>query len=466
MSTTKSVVDMNGVRYELTELLGRGGQGEVYAVKGRRLAVKIVTGRSQHGREQMRNQLAHVRRLPLRDLSLATPLEMLRPPQTGYVMELLTGMIPIKSLLVPPKGEAPSVDWYLRTGGLRRRLLLLGYAAHVLAQLHGKGLAYSDPSPANIFVSQDAAFAEVWFIDTDNLCYESAPGSLASVYTPGYGAPELVRGESGITTLTDIHAFAVIAFQVLTLAHPFVGDLVNDGEPELEEQAFAGFLPWIEDTEDERNRASFGVPRNWVLSPRLRKAFDDTFGQGRKTSTARPGAAEWAERLFAAADATVECPNCRGTFYFTETCCTWCELERPTFVLTRFCLWDPGCGPGGDILTKPQRGKDRPLLVGHGTVTTAQPFQISRRLAFGQVGATSNEPVVEVQLLDGRIRLRSLDHTEYRLVSASGGRQTIVGEQPQAIQLRAGQASWSLHFGDESILHRVATFELRPGRKG
>lgn len=457
---------MNGVRYELTELLGRGGQGEVYAVKGGRLAVKIVTGRSQHSREQMRNQLAQVRRLPLRDLSLARPLEMLRPPQVGYVMELLTGMIPIKSLLAPPKGEAPSADWYFRTGSLRRRLLILGYTAHVLAQLHGRGLAYSDPSPANIFVSRDTAFAEVWFIDTDNLCYESAPGSLASVYTPSYGAPELVRGESGITTLTDIHAFAVIAFQVLTLVHPFVGDLVNDGEPELEEQALAGFLPWVDEAEDERNRASFGVPRNWVLSSGLRKAFDDTFGQGRKIPTARPGAAEWAERLFVAADATVECPNCLGTFYFTETCCTWCELERPTFVLVAFYLWDPSYGTDGGILTKPQRGKNRPLLVGHGTATTAQPFRISRRLAFGQMGATSNEPVVEVQLLDGRIRLRSLNRAEYRLVSASGGRQTIVGEQPQAIQLSAGWASWSLHFGDRSSLHRVVTFELRPGRTG
>ena len=33
MSKVKSVVDANGVRYELVELLGRGGQGAVYAVK-------------------------------------------------------------------------------------------------------------------------------------------------------------------------------------------------------------------------------------------------------------------------------------------------------------------------------------------------------------------------------------------------------------------------------------------------
>ena len=40
-------MDQNGVRYELGELLGRGGQGAVYAVKGGRLAVKLVAGRGQ-----------------------------------------------------------------------------------------------------------------------------------------------------------------------------------------------------------------------------------------------------------------------------------------------------------------------------------------------------------------------------------------------------------------------------------
>ncbi len=78
MNKIKSVVDVNGVRYELAELLGRGGQGKVYVVKGGRLAVKIMEGRSQMHRERMRNQLTHVRRLPVAELSLAKPLEMLR----------------------------------------------------------------------------------------------------------------------------------------------------------------------------------------------------------------------------------------------------------------------------------------------------------------------------------------------------------------------------------------------------
>jgi DNA-binding helix-hairpin-helix protein with protein kinase domain len=465
MNKAKSVVDVNGVRYELVELLGRGGQGAVYAVKGGRLAVKLVAGCGQKHRERMRNQLTHVRRLPVGALSLAKPLEMLRPPHTGYVMELLTGMAPIKRLLAPPKGEGPSVEWYLRSGGLRRRLLVLGRAAHVLAQLHGKGLAYSDPSPANIFISDDPSFAEVWFIDTDNLRYESAPGSLAGVYTPGYGAPELVQGRSGVTTLTDVHAFAIIAFQALALAHPFIGDLVNDGEPELEEQAFAGMLPWIDDAEDDRNRASFGVPREWVLSARLAEAFQRTFGAGRLTPSDRPGAAEWAERLFAAADATIRCPGCGGTFYFNQRQCTWCDAARPTFATAVFHLWDPNHGASGGILTKPQRGSVRPVVVGHGAVTSASAFTVTRRLAFDQMGPEADEPVVEASLTNDRISIRGLDGEQYPLFSASGDRHTIVSDRSQTVRLAAGQASWRLHFGDKSRLHRVLSFELRPGRE-
>ncbi|MDF1552529.1 MAG: hypothetical protein P1P84_05670 [Deferrisomatales bacterium] len=465
MSKVRSVIDANGVRYELVELLGRGGQGAVYAVKGGRLAVKLVAGQGQEHRERMRNQLTHVRRLPFSELPLAKPLEMLRPPHTGYVMELLTGMAPIKRLLAPPKGEASNVEWYLSSGGLRRRLLVLGRAAHVLAQLHGKGLAYSDPSPTNIFISDDPSFAEVWFIDTDNLRYESAPGSLAGVYTPGYGAPELVQGRSGVTTLTDIHAFAVTAFQALTLAHPLIGDLVNDGGPELEEQAFSGLLPWIDDADDDRNRADFGVPREWVLSARLAEAFHKTFGTGRLMPSARPGAAEWAARLFAAADATICCPNCGGTFYFNQHQCTWCDNARPTFAIAAFHLWDPGHGASGGILTKPQQGSVRPVIVGHGAVTSVTPFTVTRRLAFDQRGPGADESVVEASLTSDCISIRSLDGEQYPLFSASGGRQTTVSDRPQTVRLAAGQASWRLHFGDKSRLHRVLSFELQPGRE-
>lgn len=462
MNKVKSVVDVNGIRYELVALLGRGGQGAVYSVKGGRLAVKIIAGRGQGYREKMRNQLTLVRRMPISDLPIAKPLEMLRPPHTGYVMELLSGMTPIKHLFTPPKGESPGVEWYLRTGGLRHRLLVLARTAYILSQLHGKGLVYSDPSPANIFISEDPSSKEVWFIDTDNLCYESSPGTHTNVYTPGYGAPELVQGRSGVNTLTDAYAFAVIAFQTLTLAHPFIGDLVNDGEPELEEKAFAGLLPWIEDPDDDNNRASYGVPREWVLSSRLMDAFDRTFGEGRLTPTHRPGLTEWAELLFAAADATISCTGCEGTFYFGQSCCTWCDEKRPTFATAALYLWDPKYDKNGGILKKPRHGTHWKIMVGHAAVTSGTTITITRRLAFDSQGKDSNDPVVEVSLDNDRLTLKSCDGKSYDLASMSGKRKTTISDRPQTLPLIPDKPTWHLHFGDEESLHRVLEFCLRP----
>jgi DNA-binding helix-hairpin-helix protein with protein kinase domain len=412
----------------------------------------------------MRNQLIHVRRLPLGELSIAKPLEMLRQPHTGYVMELLTGMIPIKHLLSPPTGQVPNVEWYLRSGGLRQRLVLLGRVAHILSQLHGKGLAYSDPSPANIFISEDPSCSEVWLIDTDNLRYESAPGPLAAVCTPGYGAPELVQNQSGVTTLTDAYSFAIIAFQVLTLAHPFIGDLVNSGEPELEERAFSGHLPWIEDTEDTSNRASFGIPRKWVLSPRLEEAFRMTFCDGRLTPSARPGVSEWAHRLLAAADATLSCKSCDGSFYFNQAHCPWCDTPRPAYGVADFHLWDPTAGEGG-VIKKPLQGSNMPKVVARSVLTSSKPFTITRRLAFGQMGPGAEEPVLKVLLNNAKLSLNSLDGNRYQIDLPSGGAQATISEKPRNLTLGEGQTLLNLHFGDKSCLHRVLHLNLKRGKK-
>lgn len=460
-SASRTVTDQNGVRYELEALLGRGGQGAVYTVKGGRLAVKVLEGGSHERRERLRNQLMHVRRLPLGELAVARPLEMLRAPHTGYVMELLTGMVPIKTLLAPPKGQTASSAWYRAGGGLRRRLLLLGGAAHILSQLHAKGLAYSDPSPTNIFISQNADQYEVWLIDADNLQYESV--KTKGVYTPGFGAPELVAATSGVTTLTDAFAFAVIAFQTLTIAHPFIGDLVNAGDPEQEEQAFGGNLPWIDDPHDDRNRAAFGVPRDRVLSPRLVEGFARTFGPGRREPTARPGAADWSQRLFAAADATIECSNCSASFYFTASKCPWCGLARQTFVTASFHLWDPALGPQGGILSRPKDATTRPVLVGCGAVSDGQTYIITRRLAFGHSDRASNDSVMSVTLARDRIKLRSRDGFVYKIFAPNGAQSLVTGDRDATLTLDAPQGSWRLHLGENDTLHRVVTFELRRG---
>ena len=84
----KAVTDENGKKYEIEKLLGEGGQGAVFEAKGGKQAIKLIRGRSPVFRDQLRTKLQEVRRLPIEDLPIAKPLQMLSKPHVGYVMEL------------------------------------------------------------------------------------------------------------------------------------------------------------------------------------------------------------------------------------------------------------------------------------------------------------------------------------------------------------------------------------------
>ncbi|TOM80986.1 protein kinase, partial [Vibrio parahaemolyticus] len=183
------------------------------------------------------------------------------------VMELMDGLVPLKSLLdsfieatdsISEENQTPHIQNYLDQGGLRRRIRILCQLARTLNQLHSRGMLYGDISPDNIFVSDDPNYSETWLIDCDNISFESHCG--LTVHTPDYGAPEVVRGDAMLSSLTDCWSFAIIAYQLLTHNHPLKGDLVNDGEPEMEEEALRGEHPWINDPNDPDNECWSNLP--------------------------------------------------------------------------------------------------------------------------------------------------------------------------------------------------------------
>ena len=115
----KRIINEHGQAYELERELGRGGQGAVFAVRGGRRAIKMLFDRSKSRRESLRGQLQQIQRMrsELQDLAIAYPLEMLQPPHLGYVMELVTGMVPISRLINIPRDVGSLAQWYLSGGG-------------------------------------------------------------------------------------------------------------------------------------------------------------------------------------------------------------------------------------------------------------------------------------------------------------------------------------------------------------
>ena len=464
MTRPDTVTSIHGTRYRLGRELGRGGEGAVFAVKGGRLAVKLLRDRSPRSRDRLRDRLAMVGRLPLKGLAVACPIEQLRPPHVGYVMELFTGMVPIRSLLHPPKGTGSVAEWYFQGGGLRRRLRILARVAEVLSELHGRGLVYADLSPSNVFVSEPSDAGEVRLIDTDNVHPATSQGQ--SIYTPRYGAPEVVRRAGVASSLGDAWTFAVIAFETLALVHPLLGDEVQYGEPEMEEQALEGRRPWIDAEDDDRNRSSDGIPREIVLSPRLRGDFGLVFGPGLLDPETRPGLARWAQRLHAAADRTLTCSECSGSYFCDRDRCSWCDTPRPAFVMARVLLWDPERrhpGDGGRLEVAPglTRGPTgRQQMVDMLAISANEQVVLTERITHGTSGRT---PKLRVGFAEDRITLEPLDGGEWRLASSDGRGERRIGKPPVDLAIRGSRVAWLIHTDSEDRLHRVIRFDLRQG---
>lgn len=336
------LIDEHGYKHYLDKKLGQGGQGAVFSTTDKNVVIKVVlnqsTGQIVSNKDRyikFKDNIDEVRILPLpKDMHIAKPIHLLKEPINGYVMRLLSDMIPIKKLIIPD--EDSITKFYIKTGGLRRRLALLKNIAKDLARLNSMSIVYADISPENIFVSSNIEEEETWFIDADNMRYMIDFDK--PIYTPGYGAPEVVRCIASNNTLSDIYSFAILAFELLSLTSPFEGELLLDGEnwedewsDEIDyyEKAERGEIPWIEDKEDDSNFSDKGIPRSIVLSSKLMELFQRTFGrEGRENPLSRPSMSEWYEVLSQAESATIKCKKCNSTFYLGKNLCPFCNEQR------------------------------------------------------------------------------------------------------------------------------------------
>ena len=318
----------SGAEYELLEEIGRGVQGRVFSIKGGNYAFKLIGKKTGSKSKLLTRKISYIKTRPLEDLPISRPIEQVDGEALGYIMEMATEMMSLEELVKP---DDNFVGWWNKTGGLRKRLLILKGVAETLAKLHSRGLVYGDLSFKNIFVSKDADYSEIFMIDTDNITHDSKVGS--AVYTPGYGAPEIIQNDkrqpiSGYDTYTDDYSFAIIAYQLLTLNHPFIGDYVNNGEPELEEDAYMGLIPWINHSTDTINIATSGIPNTLTISPKMLKAFRETFEAGITQKQKRTSTLKWAEIFEGAVNALLDCQNkdCLNNFYFSsKLLCPFCK---------------------------------------------------------------------------------------------------------------------------------------------
>ncbi|MFC5107493.1 protein kinase domain-containing protein [Kibdelosporangium philippinense] len=422
--------------------LGEGGEGVVFRTDNDQLAVKIFKHTSETSTEDVAGKLDRLRWLPLDDVPICRPLEPLATPHFGYVMELLHDMVAWRSISNAPKENIE--QWYAEHGGLSRRLVLLARCAEVLRTLHERGIVYGDVSPGNILVSSTAAFTEVWLIDADNLQTESTTAATP-LATQDYTAPELLRRLSGNTASSDMHSFAVIAYETLTTNHPLYGDHVMEGPVEYEVDAQYGRIPWIDHSSDALNRTTSGFPAVEVTTARLRDLFARTFEAGMTDPHARPSAGEWADALWTAAARTVRCVACPHTYFAVSAYCPWCEMKRPAALVVTVEERFPRLGEFASVVL-PRNELTHVLQKDVELVIRAR----TTHLAPGD----PNRPVLSLKWDGGEnIRVQNLDTRAIRRVPPRGGNGMQFFPGTKAKDNAA--APWSIHFGTEHRPHRI-----------
>ncbi len=205
--------------YQITGLLGRGGMGIVYLGRDTRLdrpvAIKALPPAVLHD-ERFR---ARLRREAMAAAALSHP-----GIATVFTLEEFDGQL----YLVREYVAGHTLRESLRRGGLsiEEILTIAGKVARALAAAHAHGIIHRDLKPENVMHGADGGikvvdFGLARFEHGDGLTTLTRPGGTPG--TPGYMAPEVLRGDP-VDTRADQFSFGVLLYELVAGRRPFEAD--------------------------------------------------------------------------------------------------------------------------------------------------------------------------------------------------------------------------------------------------
>lgn len=259
-----------------------------------------------------------------------------------YLMKKTTGQVSLNKYIKFPLNDFD--NWYKNEFPFKKRITIAKNLFNALRDIHLCGLIFTDLSPNNIMAHPSKNM--IGFIDVDNLRSKNDI-YMSVVGTNGYTAPEVLRtvtddmidskykSSSGkISQDSDIFAAAVIIFELIMLHHPFKGDEISNGPPELEDDALNIKTDYIF-KKDTTNTSTFGLtPKFYELtSKELRKLFYRTFVDGLNNPHLRPTAEEFLVALDSMLNQTITCENCNFSQIYQNSeinkCINCDELVKP-----------------------------------------------------------------------------------------------------------------------------------------
>ncbi|MGO4256201.1 serine/threonine-protein kinase, partial [Marmoricola sp. RAF53] len=217
MTTTRTTL-LQG-RYQLGELLGHGGMGDVHRARDlvldREVAVKVLRNSADpalrarfEGEAKTLAQLRHPHVVALLDAGLQDEVPHL-------VMDLVEG----STLSAVLAGGPLTADRARRIG---REI------AGALAYAHAAGVVHRDVKPSNILLdTADHAYLTDFGIARLVEAVEHHTRTDELVGSPAYLAPEQVDGSAGVTPATDVYSLGLVLLESLTGRRAYTGTAVE-----------------------------------------------------------------------------------------------------------------------------------------------------------------------------------------------------------------------------------------------
>ncbi|MGA9977902.1 MAG: tetratricopeptide repeat protein [Candidatus Sulfotelmatobacter sp.] len=204
--------------YEIIELLGAGGMGEVYRARDARLdrmvAIKTLPAAFAADSDRLQRFAQEARSASaLNHPNIITIYELGQDGSTHYIaMELVEGKT-LRDLLV--SGLLP----------IRKTIEIAAQAAEGLAKAHEAGLAHRDLKPENVMISHDG-LVKILDFGVAKLASPKAPPDLCSTsagLTPsglilgtlGYMSPEQAGGQEA-DFRSDQFSFGLVLYEMVT----------------------------------------------------------------------------------------------------------------------------------------------------------------------------------------------------------------------------------------------------------
>jgi len=207
-------------RYEILEVIGRGGMAVVYKARchllNRFVAVKILRDEMAADAEFRSNFKKEAQAVAmLSHANIVSVYDVSRTPDVDYiVMELLEGI---------------TLKQYMKTKGAlscKESVHFATQIARALSHAHSKGIIHRDIKPQNVMISMDGGVkvADFGIAYLENALDSAVSTAVGSVH---YISPEQAKGQP-VDARSDIYSLGVVMYEMLTGALPYTGESAEE----------------------------------------------------------------------------------------------------------------------------------------------------------------------------------------------------------------------------------------------